>query len=271
MRAWQILSGATPRLFVLTGAGASTDSGIPDYRDAQGAWKRKQPVRFQEFVTQVNTRKRYWARSMIGWPLVASAVPGSAHVGLAQLQQAGYVQALVTQNVDGLHQAAGSTGVVDLHGRIDRCICLECGDISARSQLQERLQTSNPDWLNLAAGVAPDGDADLDAIDTERFNVPDCRLCGGLLKPGVVFFGEAVPKKRVVAVFDSLEQSDAVLAVGSSLMVLSGYRFARMAACSNRPVAILNRGRTRADDIASLKLDRPCGPVLQALIKRLQV
>jgi len=258
-----------PRLIVLTGAGVSTDSGIPDYRDFQGQWKRRQPVRFQEFIGRESTRQRYWARSMLGWPTIANALPGAAHTALAQLQSQGYISALVTQNVDGLHQAAGVGDTLDLHGRIDRCVCLACRHISPRSELQQRLEQCNPAWSDLYAGIAPDGDADLDAADFSDFCVPVCGHCGGMLKPDVVFFGEAVPKDCVAQVIEKILAADAMLVVGSSLMVFSGFRFARMAAQDNRPLAILNQGSTRADNLASLKLELPCGPMLQNLTRDL--
>lgn len=244
----------------------STDSGIPDYRDTQGAWKRKQPVRFQDFASQVSTRKRYWARSMVGWPVVAAARPGPAHIALAQLQQNGYVNTLVTQNVDGLHQAAGSWDVVDLHGRIERVICLSCGDATTRAALQKRLWAANPAWRDLRAGSAPDGDADLGNRYFEAFTVPDCERCAGLLKPDVVFFGENVPRLTVARCFNRLEAADAVLVVGSSLMVFSGYRFVRAAFRAGLPVALLNLGRTRADDLTDIRFNHPCGPALEALL-----
>lgn len=254
-----------PRLFVLTGAGVSTDSGIPDYRDASGEWKRASPVTLQAFLGNETTRRRYWARSLIGWPSVANARPGAAHYGLAELQRLGHVHTLLTQNVDGLHQAAGSRDVEDLHGRIDRVTCLACAAQTARASFQNQLHDANPGWQHLTAVRAPDGDADLDHADFANFNVPDCEYCGGLLKPDVVFFGENVPRPRVARSFERLQTADALLVVGSSLMVFSGFRFARAAAGAGLPIAILNRGRTRADALAQLKVDAPCGPALTEL------
>ena len=252
------------RVFVLTGAGCSTESGIPDYRDANGAWKRSQPVTWQAFVREPATRSRYWARSFVGWPRVAHAVPNCAHRALVSLDARGGVSRLVTQNVDGLHQRAGSRGVVDLHGRIDAVRCLTCDVRLPRERLQTELAARNPAWVGRQAGTAPDGDADLD--DTAGFVPPDCAACGGMLKPDVVFFGENVPRERVDDAQAALRQSDAVLVVGSSLMVYSGYRFARMAREAGLPLAILTRGVTRADALATLQLDAGCGESLTSAL-----
>ena len=250
------------RLFVLGGAGCSTDSGIPDYRDDAGAWKRRPPVSWQAFTQQPLTRARYWARSLIGWPLLASARPNAAHAHLAQLERGGHVDLLVTQNVDGLHQAAGSERVIDLHGRIDRIVCTACGDVTRRDAFQLRLATLNPGWAALSAGSAPDGDADLEAADFSGFVVPKCAVCGGLLKPDVVFFGENVPPPRVAEAMAGVARADAMLIVGSSLMVFSGYRFAHAAAQRGMPIAAINRGITRADPLLALKIERGVGEVL---------
>jgi len=249
-----------PRLLVITGAGCSTAAGIPDYRDEHGAWKR-----YQLFTGSAPARQRYWARSMLGWHTMAGARPTVAHHALAQLERAGRIVQLVTQNVDGLHQAAGSAAVVDLHGRIDTVCCLGCGARSPRRALQQELMARNPDWLALDARSLPDGDADLDGLDFSRFHVPDCPHCGGLLKPDVVFFGESVPRERVAAVRDSLAQADAVLVAGSSLMVYSGYRFVEEAAAAGKPVVAVNRGRTRADPVLALKVETEVGRALEAL------
>lgn len=254
------------RLFVLTGAGCSTGSGIPDYRDEAGAWKRPQPVTFQAFTGEDAVRRRYWARSLVGWPRFAAALPNDTHHALAALEAQGRVELLLTQNVDRLHQAAGSRAVIDLHGRLDRVRCLACGDDSARADLQQRLLAANPGWAELPAGVAPDGDADLEGVDFSGFAVPACLRCGGMLKPDVVFFGESVPRDRVQQALDRLQAADAVLVVGSSLMVWSGYRFVRQAALAGLPVAAVNLGRTRADALLALKVAWPCGPALAALL-----
>jgi NAD-dependent SIR2 family protein deacetylase len=254
-----------PRLFVLTGAGCSTASGIPDYRDADGAWKRTQPVTYQAFMRDPLTRQRYWARSLLGWPMLARARPNGAHAALAALEREDRIHLLLTQNVDRLHQTAGSTRVIDLHGRIDRLRCTACKVESTRAGFQLDLLAQNPEWAAREATVAPDGDADLEGLDFSGFDVPDCALCSGILKPDVVFFGENVPAARVDAAMQALTEADAMLVVGSSLMVWSGYRFARAAADAGKPIAAINLGRTRADELLSLKIELPCDLVLAAL------
>ena len=258
-------ANAHPRLLVLTGAGCSTAAGIADYRDAQGQWKRSEPMRFQLFVGDALARKRYWARSMIGWRTMAQALPTAAHKALARLQHAGRIVRLVTQNVDGLHSAAGSPDVIDLHGRIDIVCCLGCGERSPRAALQHELTQRNPDWAALDARSAPDGDADLDGQQFAHFDVPPCSHCGGILKPDVVFFGESVPPERVDAVRTALAQADALLVAGSSLMVYSGYRFVEDTLALGKPVAVVNRGRTRADGLLTLKVEHEVGAALEAL------
>lgn len=255
LRAW--LAGFE-RVFVLTGAGCSTASGIPDYRDASGQWKRPSPVTYQAFVGDPAVRARYWARSLLGWPRVAGAIPNAAHLALANWQASGRLSVLVTQNVDGLHQRAGNAGVIDLHGRLDEVICLACSARQPRREVQRQLQDDNPGWAGLRAASAPDGDADLEGCDFGGFRIPECQACGGLLKPDVVFFGENVPRTRYEAARAALEDSDAVLVIGSSLMVYSGFRFVRLAHETGKRIALLNRGHTRADAIADLKLDADC-------------
>jgi NAD-dependent SIR2 family protein deacetylase len=256
-----------PRLLVLTGAGCSTDSGIPDYRAADGAWKRQPPVNFQDFVGSEHMRRRYWARSLLGWPRMRDAAPNQAHRALARLERASGLHWLLTQNVDGLHQRAGSCRVIDLHGRLDTVDCLDCGRGVPREAVQGELLALNPEWARLSAAVAPDGDADLGDVDYGRFRLPSCGGCGGMLKPAVVFFGEQVPKTRVEAAFARLAEADALLVVGSSLMVWSGYRFVRAARAADKPVAAVNLGRTRADAELDLKIEAPCGPLLDALVE----
>jgi len=253
------------RWVVLTGAGCSTAAGIPDYRDANGAWKRSEPMRFQLFVADALARQRYWARSMLGWRTMAQASPTLAHQALVALGAAGRITLLVTQNVDGLHDAAGSQGVLDLHGRIDTVCCLGCGARSPRAVLQQELLRRNPAWAALQARSAPDGDADLEQHDFVRFDVPACDRCAGMLKPDVVFFGEAVPRERVDGVRAALAQADALLVAGSSLMVYSGYRFVEDAVAAGKPVAVINQGRTRADSVLTLKVEADVGPALEAL------
>ena len=254
------------RLFVITGAGVSTDSGIPDYRDANGDWKRTPPVTFQAFTGDDTTRRRYWARSLVGWPHFRRARPNTVHHALAALEARGKVELLLTQNVDGLHQAAGSQRVIDLHGRLDTVRCLRCEARSPREELQHELLARNPEWARLDASVAPDGDADLEGRDFSRFDVPDCEICGGMLKPDVVFFGENVPRERVTQANLHLSQADALLVIGSSLMVYSGYRFVQAAARSGLPIAAINLGRTRADDLLALKVEATGAEALAFLL-----
>src|SRR5262245_30836565 len=254
-----------PRLLVLTGAGCSAPSGIPDYRDADGAWKHTKPMSFADFTGSVAARRRYWAGSLRGWPRVRDAVANEAHVALARLEHAGRVVRLVTQNVDGLHQRAGSRRVVDLHGRLDHVECLGCGAVVHREDVQALLLAWNPRFAPASDGeVRPDGDVRV-AASPDDLQVPDCRECGGVLKPRVVFFGENVPRSRVEEALAALDEADALLVVGSSLMVYSGYRFVRAARERGRPVALVNLGRTRADDECCLKLERDCATLLRAV------
>lgn len=252
---------ARRRVLVLTGAGVSTASGIPDYRDESGGWKRPPPVTYQAFVESTATRARYWARSYVGWPAFAGAGPNAAHEALARWEREdARISLLLTQNVDRLHQRAGSRSVVDLHGRLDVVRCLGCTHRLPRGAMQAVLTDANPGWSQAGAPAGPDGDAEV--TDAGGFVVPPCPACGGLLKPDVVFFGEAVPRRRVEQAAASLAASDGLLVVGSSLMVYSGFRFARMAHEAGIPIAILTRGITRADALASLKLDADCVDVL---------
>jgi len=253
------------RLFVLTGAGCSTDSGIPDYRDLEGGWKRSPPMTYQAFTGDRVSRQRYWARSMIGWRRFSSARPNAIHRALAELERSERMQVLVTQNVDGLHQAAGQRHVIDLHGRLDRVRCLGCGNLTERSNMQRMLERANPDWTHLHATDAPDGDADLKTDDYSGFHVPACRECGGMLKPDVVFFGQNVPRDRLGRTLQEFDRADALLVVGSSLMVYSGYRFAAAASRRGMPIAAVNLGRNRADELLQLKLDCRCEQALQFL------
>ncbi|MDI9853590.1 NAD-dependent protein deacetylase [Comamonas sp. 17RB] len=259
-----------PRWLVITGAGCSTEVGIPDYRDQAGQWKRPQPVTYQAFMGDALVRQRYWARSLVGWRVMGHARPGAAHHALAALEDAGHVQLLLTQNVDGLHSAAGSRKVLDLHGRIDTVRCLDCGHRFARTDWQRALEALNPDWVQLQARTAPDGDADLDGLPFAEFRIPPCPHCGtGVLKPDVVFFGESVPRERVQRGLDTLAQVDGVLVAGSSLMVYSGFRFVQAAAAAGLPVLAINQGRTRADALLAAKLQADVGQSLQALAQGL--
>jgi NAD-dependent SIR2 family protein deacetylase len=257
------------RLVVLTGAGCSTESGIPDYRDSAGAWKGQTPVEFLPFMREASVRSRYWARSLIGWRSFGAAKPNAGHHALAALERAGRVHLLVTQNVDGLHSAAGSRRVLDLHGRLDTVACMSCSHRMERQTWQEHLEDLNPRWLQLDAPRAPDGDAQLADLDFAAFAVPDCPQCGGIVKPGVVFFGESVPPQRHSQVTAAIGEADALLVVGSSLMVQSGYRHVAAAAQAGKPVAAVNLGRTRADAVFRLKLEAPVGATLSALVTEL--
>ena len=253
------------RVFALTGAGCSTASGIPDYRDDRGEWKRRPPVMIQAFRTQDAVYRRYWARAYAGWPRFIAAAPNAAHRAFAAWEAAGSLLHLVTQNVDGLHQRAGSRAVVDLHGRLDDVVCLGCGARTGRAALQEAMAAANRDWRAQAA-TAPDGDADIDPAVIESFAAPRCERCGGMVKPDVVFFGENVPRDRAAQACDALAVADALLVAGSSLMVYSGYRFVRLAHEAGLPIAIVNRGRTRGDDLAALKIEGDVGATLAAAL-----
>ena len=256
---------------VITGAGVSTASGIPDYRDHQGSWKRGSPMQLAEFTGSEYGRQRYWARSLVGWRTVERARPNAAHRSLATLARQGLVGPIITQNVDGLHQAAGSPAVLDLHGRLDRVECLDCGRVIPRTQHQHQLEAANPGWAETARQreTAPDGDVELGDVDYARFMVPACEACGGMLKPAVTFFGETVPKARVEAAFAALEAAPALWVVGSSLMVWSGYRFVRAAASAGKPVYVLGLGITRGDAEASGRLTADCAEGLASIIDAL--
>ncbi len=265
---------------VLSGAGLSTESGIPDYRGPQGALRRHTPMTYQEFTGGPDGRRRYWARSFVGWRHVAAAVPNEGHRVVAALEHAGHVAGVVTQNVDGLHQAAGARRVVDLHGSLDRVVCLGCGATSGRAELDDRLRAANPGFEAEAAravaapgadgAVNPDGDVALPDATVAGFVVVDCLVCGsGRLKPDVVFFGETVPRRRVEECLALVDGARVLLVLGSSLTVMSGYRFVLRAAERGIPVAIVNRGPTRGDSRAAVRLDAPLGQVLPDLARRL--
>jgi NAD-dependent SIR2 family protein deacetylase len=261
------------RLVVLTGAGCSTDSGIPDYRSPGGAWTRHKPIYFSSFVRSAEVRRFYWARSYRGWPRFASARPNRAHVAIADLEAHGKVHQLITQNVDDLHQEAGSRAVVQLHGRNRLVVCLDCRAEFPREEMQHRLEKLNADWISRAswhqlhpddADFAPDGDAAVAQSTIGDFAVPECENCGGVLKPAVVFFGESVPPEKVSYAMRRVDEADALLVIGSSLTVWSGFRFAKRAHERGIPIAIVNIGPTRADSLATLKVEANCGEVLAA-------
>ena len=256
-----------PRLLILTGAGLSTESGIPAYRDASGRWLRRDPILYQDFKRCALTRRRYWARSFFGWQLMQQASPNRAHLALAMLERAGRMSHLITQNVDGLHQRAGSSQLIELHGRLAGVSCQHCRQPVTRDLLQEQLAASNPDWAPTVLGYKPDGDAELDASAYPGFQVVDCQACGGPLKPDVVFFGESVPRDRLTAVDQAIAQCDALLVVGSSLVVMSGLRIVRAARRRGLPVAAVNDGRTRADGMLDFKLAGDCVDQLHRAIQ----
>ncbi|MEL6302549.1 MAG: NAD-dependent protein deacetylase [Pseudomonadota bacterium] len=256
---------------VLTGAGCSTGAGIPDYRDEKGEWKHARPVMYADFMAKLAVRQRYWSRSMLGWPRMAKAQPTECHTALADMQARGHLTGIITQNVDRLHQRSGSEAI-DLHGALDEVRCQNCGAQWPRSEWQQRIREANPNWQATVVDIqdAPDGDAILEGADYASFSVPDCELCGGIVKPEVVFFGENVPKSRVAAAYDMVDQAHGLLVVGSSLMVFSGLRFVRRAAQADKPVVIINRGVTRGDDVANLKIESEVSDTLSALARALR-
>jgi NAD-dependent SIR2 family protein deacetylase len=263
------------RIVALTGAGCSTESGIPDYRGptldgVDRPPRTRQPMQHREFVDRADARQRYWARSLLGWPQLAAAQPNPAHRALAGLEQASIVTAVITQNVDSLHAAAGSREVVELHGALARVQCLACHEISPRGVLQDRLLAANPTWpaRARAAALAPDGDVDLPDELVAQFAVVAC-TCGGVLMPDVVFFGGSVAKATLAAAWAAFDRAELLLVVGSSLAVFSGFRFVRRAAERGVPVAIVNRGPTRGDELATLRIDARAGEVLPALLDKL--
>jgi NAD-dependent SIR2 family protein deacetylase len=256
-------------VMVLSGAGLSTESGIPDYRGPSGMRRRADPMTYQTFTRDPIARRRYWARSHLGWQSIAKADPNAGHDAVAALERASLLSGIVTQNVDGLHQSAGAGSVVELHGSLARVICLDCRNTVNRAELHTRLREANPDFDATVLHINPDGDVDLHDDDVAGFRVLDCTLCGsGMLKPDVVFFGESVPRERVQQCFDMTERSRAVLVLGSSLTVMSGRRFVLRAVKHGIPVVIINQGPTRSDDVATNRIDAPLGRVLPALASR---
>lgn len=255
---------------ILSGAGLSTESGIPDYRGPSGRARRAEPMTYQTFVATAAARQRYWARSHLGWRHVARARPNTGHLAVAELERAGLVAGIITQNVDGLHQAAGAQQVIELHGSLSLVLCLGCGQRIPRPRLDQRLRAANSDWAARAAEITPDGDALLADEDLAGFRVVDCESCGGVLKPDVVFFGENVPPSRVEESYRLVERAGALVVLGSSLTVMSGYRFVRRAAKLAIPVVIVNQGRTRGDQHALATIDAPLGATLGTLVARLR-
>ena len=254
------------RFLVLTGAGISTPSGIPDYRDRDGVRRGRQPMMYQEFLAQAEARRRYWARAMLGWPRVRQARPNVAHEALAQLQTQQRITGLITQNVDTLHDQAGSQDVIELHGSLHRVLCLDCDQRSERQQIQLLMEAQNPYLAGVDAVQAPDGDTLLDPAFEARFQVPHCPHCGGeRLKPDVVFFGENVAPLTATRAMQAVEQADGLLVVGSSLMAYSAFRLCRAIKDQGKPLLAINRGKTRADELLDLKLEEPCEQLLPLL------
>jgi NAD-dependent SIR2 family protein deacetylase len=250
---------------VLSGAGMSTESGIPDYRGSGVDRRRRPPITYREFVRSEEGRRRYWARSAVGWRHMAAAQPNAGHLAVTALQQAGVVGPVITQNVDGLHQRAGTVGVLDLHGRLDHVVCLACGERTPREAFGVRLTADNPGFAARAATIAPDGDAVLSDDEVAGFRVPPCDRCGGVLKPDVVFFGESMPRERRERAARSVAGAGALLVLGSSLAVMSGYRLVLQAAAAGQPVAVVTRGPSRGDHLADVRVDAGLGEVLRAV------
>ncbi|MER6035698.1 MULTISPECIES: NAD-dependent protein deacetylase [unclassified Streptomyces] len=258
-------------VLVLSGAGISTESGIPDYRGEGGSLSRHTPMTYQEFTADALARRRYWARSHLGWRTFGRARPNTGHRAVAAFERHGLLSGLITQNVDRLHQAAGTANVVELHGSLDRVVCLSCGALSPRRDLARRLEEANPGFDPVAAGINPDGDADLTDDQVGDFRVLPCTVCGGILKPDVVFFGEAVPPARVEHCRTLVREASSLLVLGSSLTVMSGLRFVRQAAQSGKPVLIVNQDPTRGDRHARTRVALPLGAALTTVAARLGV
>jgi len=258
-----------PRVVVLTGAGVSVASGIPTYRDQHGTWLHRAPIQERAFLQDEHTRRRYWARSWHGWPVMRDALPNPAHAALAQLEEWGRIELLITQNVDRLHQRAGSRNVVDLHGRVDRVRCLACATVHSRNSIQELLARDNQWSDSPQHSPRPDGDMEVPDESHVRLVLPRCPLCEGDLQPDVVFFGGSVPSAKVDTCLDALERADALLAIGSSLLLYSGYRFCRRASQLGKPMVIINPGVTRADAVAQLLIHSPAEALLTQAVQHL--
>lgn len=263
------LSGGA--VLVLSGAGLSTESGIPDYRGEGGSLSRHTPMTYQDFVADAYARRRYWARSHLGWRVFGRAQPNAGHRAVAAFGRHGLLSGVITQNVDGLHQAAGSGHTVELHGSLDRVVCLSCGTYSPRAELAGRLEEANRGFDPVASGINPDGDADLTDAQVGDFQVVPCLVCGGVLKPDVVFFGEAVPPRRVAYCRELVDAAATLLVLGSSLTVMSGLRFVRQAAQAGKPVLIVNRDPTRGDEHARTRVALPLGPTLTTVAEQLGI
>lgn len=261
---------ADDKFLILTGAGISTPSGIPDYRDSDGVRRGRQPMMYQEFLAAPESRRRYWARAMLGWPRVRQARPNAAHEALATLQQRGRISALITQNVDTLHDQAGSHDVIELHGSLHRVLCLDCGQRSERDAIQRQMEAHNPYLSGVDAVQAPDGDTLLDPAFEARFQVPRCPHCAGeRMKPDVVFFGENVAQPTAARALAAAENAAGLLVVGSSLMAYSAFRLCRVIAERGKPLMAINLGKTRADDLLDLKIEGSCEELLPWLVEEL--
>jgi NAD-dependent SIR2 family protein deacetylase len=251
---------------VLSGAGLSTESGIPDYRGPTGRARQANPMTYQTFISSAAARQRYWARAHVGWRLMTKAAPNSGHLAVAELQRRGLLKSIITQNVDGLHHRAGASHITELHGSLYRVRCLSCGQRTSRADLDSRLAAANASWARPSATFNPDGDAVLTDDEVATFCLVDCEACGGVLKPDVIFFGENVPPERVAACYEAVTAARGLLVLGSSLTVLSGFRFVRHAASLGLPVVIVNQGTTRGDALADAALDAPLGETLTTLV-----
>ena len=260
---------ADKKFAVLTGAGISTPSGIPDYRDTQGVRRGKAPMMFQEFLGSPEARRRYWARAMLGWPRVRVAQPNAAHLALAELQAGQHISGLITQNVDTLHDQAGSTDVIELHGSLHRVLCLDCHQRSERTDIQRIMEAQNPYLAGVDAIQAPDGDTLLDPAFETRFQIPHCPHCNGQrLKPDVVFFGENVAPSTAAQAIASIDQSEGLLVIGSSLMAYSAFRLCKAICDQGKPLIAINIGKTRADELLDLKIEMPCDQLVPVLAER---
>jgi len=257
------------KIWILTGAGISAPSGIPTYRDDKGEWKSANPIQHNEFINHESYRQRYWARSMVGWKLTGRAKPNATHEAITTLQKSGRVSQIVTQNVDSLHRIAGSKNVIDLHGRLSEIKCLNCDDITRRSDYQKRLLNENHELDRYEAKILPDGDADVEDFDMSKISIPPCEKCGGVLMPHVVFFGGIVPKYRVTRAYETLAESDCLLVIGSSLKVFSGFRFPRWASQNNLPLYAVNQGEMRGQDLFDQHITEPCEEALPIIAQEI--
>ena len=264
----EILSGKQ-RIWILTGAGISAASGIPTYRDHQGNWKHSKPIQHDEFVNDLPARKKYWMRSLAGFPHFSTAIPNAAHHAFTKLQQSGRISQLVTQNVDGLHSRAETSAVIDLHGRLDQIVCLSCGYVDSRYTFQDLLAANNPNHIGAPENVLPDGDADIEAHYSSDITIPGCASCGGIVKPDVVFFGGKTPDDKVKQCWESVTDSDCVLVCGSSLSVYSGYRFVKYASEIGLSLVAINQGVMRGEALFDYILPRPCETAVPELVAQM--